>query len=95
MVRRFYEILPVMRDWDDFGWYIPQCDADPEYRVFPNDWNDPKFLPFIVNFKTGWHSKVIYRDSDGKLQSIPEGVSEVSNCWSDRCYRSGCVCKGR
>lgn len=96
LVRKFEEVLPILKNLDNFGWLIPECMADPVYHVYPDTSRPAEvaFRPFVVNVKTGWHSEVIYRDKNG-THRIPEGVTPIKDEWSDLCYRSNCVCKGR
>lgn len=95
LVRKFEEILPFLKNVNNFGWYIPTCDADPVYKVYPAEFGveSRAFKPFTVNVKTGWHSEVIYRDNRG-VHRIREGVTPVNTKeWSDFCWRSNCTCK--
>jgi hypothetical protein len=94
VARKIGEIVPFINTLKNFGWVIPECDADPVYEVYP-DVSDPGNVPFKsfkVNLQTGWHSEVIYRDDKG-THRLKEGVTPVKDEWSDFCWRSDCVCK--
>lgn len=94
LVRKFEEFFPFLKSVNNFGWVIPKCDADPEYRLFP-DTSSPHqvtFRPVTVNLKTGWHSEFVYYD-DG-AHRVAEGIADVDTSdWSDYCYISNCTCK--
>ncbi len=91
-VRKLEEIVPVLKNYDKIQWIVNVCDADPLFSVFSSEYGNWDFRPFEVNLKTGWHSEVVYKDSKG-VHRIPEGVTEISDDWSDMCYRGGCVCR--
>lgn len=93
LARKMGEILPFLNDLENFGWFIPECDADPVFRVVPSNCEpESPFKPFTVNVQTGWHSEVIYRDKVG-VHRIKEGVTPVKDEWSNHCWRSNCVCR--
>lgn len=92
LVRKFEEIVPFLKNVNNFGWFVPECDKDPVYEIFP-DTSEPNKVPFkrlTVNIKTGWHSEFVYRDELG-VHRIKEGVSEIANDWRDICYKSCCT----
>lgn len=94
LVRKFEEILPFLKNYDKFGWIIPECDADPVYKILP-DISDPANIPFkefTVNVQTGWHSGGVYRVGDS-VHKIDEDVTPIRDEWSSYCYKSHCVCK--
>ena len=96
LVRKFEEIVPMLKNLQTFGWIAPECDADPVYRVIPSDYDLQKatFRGIEVNVKTGWHSEYMYRDDRG-VHRVREGIVPIKNEWSDYCYRSNCICKDK
>lgn len=91
LVRKFEEIVPILKNYDNFGWYVPSCDKDPVYKIYPDWFTTPSapFKIFAVNVKTGWHSEIVYRDELG-IHRIKEGITPISDDWRDTCYKSCC-----
>ena len=79
LVRKFEEIVPFLKTQNAWGWYVP-AKCDPVFVIYP-DVSDPSNIAFkkiVINVKTGWHSEFIYRDADGVVRKVEEGITPVN-----------------